>query len=177
MSVRVRTPARAHETPKSVAPKTSNALRALSQRLVRKGFAEGLTAPDLQILVLESYLGLALTRARLGNGRLNRSRVELLTGINRKHLAQDTQPADVWTDTATTPWVRRIMNAWRTDPKYLDARGRPRSLAVQGAMPSFETLCDAYAEFIPKRAMLDALKDLNLIAHKRISLLRLARCK
>ena len=170
MSVQTRTPTRSRATPGKTAPRISNELRALAKTVATDAMAEGLSAPDVQTLLLEAYLGLALQHSRRDNGRVNSSRVELLTGINRKAIAKRIQPSDVWTLAHPIPWVRRVTHGWRTDRQYLDARGKPRTLRYEDSTPSFISLCKSYATFIPPRALLNALKDLGLVDEVRATL-------
>ena len=146
----------------------------LAVRLVRKGFRDGLTAPDLQRAVLEAYLALALERCRRGNGRVNASRVELLTGLPRRGLTSNSVASDVWARATVIPWVRRLEQAWRIEPRYLDAHGHPVPLPVDVAAPSFEALWKKHGGTHPKRALLDALLDLRLVENES-GLLRLTR--
>jgi hypothetical protein len=166
MPAKPRAPIRPRAPPRN-APKIQKALRQLAKTLVQRGFEDGLTAPDLQLVVLETYLALALERARFPNGRVNASRIELLTGINRKTITSRTRATDVWTQVRYIPWMRRIVLAWRTDPLYREAGGRPKWLPLQGAAPSFESLWRTYGSFSQKRAYLDTLIDLNLVRRQR----------
>ena len=170
MSVQTRTPTHSRATPGKTAPRISNELRALSKTMATAAMAEGLSAPDVQTLLLEAYLGLALQHSRRGNGRINCSRAELLTGINRKTIAKRIQPSDVWTLAHPIPWVRRVTHGWQTDRQYLDGRGQPKALLYGDSKPSFISLCKTYATFIPPRALLNALKDLGLVGEVRATL-------
>ena len=174
MSVQTQPPTRSRTTSGKLAPRISNELRALAKTLAIDAMAEGLSAPDAQTLLLEAYFGLALQRSRHGNGRVNRSRVELLTGINRKAISKRIQPSDVWTLAHPIPWVRRVTLGWQKDRRYLDARGKPRTLRYEDSTPSFISLGKNYATSIPPRALLNALKDLGLVDEVR-GTLRLRR--
>ena len=77
MSVQTQTPTRSRTTSGKLAPRISNELRALAKTMATDAMAEGLSAPDVQTLLLEAYLGLALQHSRRDNGRVNSSRVEL----------------------------------------------------------------------------------------------------
>ena len=84
-----------------------------------------MAAPELQTLVFETCLALVLRMARRRTGGLNCSRVEVLTGVNRKRLRRNTDPSEVRSNAPTIPWVRRVVNGCRTDPGFGDGRSQP----------------------------------------------------
>jgi hypothetical protein len=124
---------------------------------------DGITAPDVQTLVLEAYLERALPLSRLLNGRINSSRVELLTGITRKRVTRTTHSSQVWTWERAVPHIRKLILAWQRDPKYLTAKRQPRGLPLTGPEPSLASLCDKHGVYVPARATLDALRDLHWV--------------
>jgi hypothetical protein len=148
-------------------PHLSARLRALARQLVARALVEGITAPDAQTLVLEAYLERALPLSRLSNGRVNSSRVEVLTGINRKRISNTTQAAEVWGWARAVPSLRKLILAWRSDPKYLTARGEPRGLSLQSPEPSFASLCRTHGAYVAARASLEAMRDLKLVRESR----------
>jgi len=155
---------RARQTP---SPRLSKPLRTLAHKLVAQALVEGITAPDAQTLVLEEYLELAIPLSRLRNGRVNSSRVEALTGINRKRITSTTEASEAWGWARAVPNVRKLVIGWQTDPKYLTARGQPRGLPLKSPKPSFTSLCQTHGAYVPARASLEAMRDLHLVQELR----------
>jgi hypothetical protein len=92
------------------------------------------------------------------------SRIATTTGINRREVTRltrfDSEPAEPQRSAAASTFMR-----WRTNPAYLDARGRPLTLARQGDAPSFESLARGVTQDVHPRSLLDELLRLGLARH------------
>jgi hypothetical protein len=130
---------------------------------VTRALVDGITAPDVRTLVLEAYLERAIPLSRLLNGRVNSSRVELLTGVNRKRITRTTQSSQAWTWGRAVPHIRKLILAWQSDPRFLTARRQPRGLSLAGPEPSLASLCEKHGIYVPARATLDVLRDLHWV--------------
>ena len=92
------------------------------------------------------------------------SRIATTTGINRREVTRltrfDSEPAEPQRSAAANTFMR-----WRTNPAYLDAQGRPLTLARQGDAPSFESLARSVTQDVHPRSLLDELLRLGLASH------------
>ena len=92
------------------------------------------------------------------------SRIATTTGINRREVTRltrfDSAPAEPQRSAAANTFMR-----WRTNPAYLDAQGRPLTLARQGDAPSFESLARGVTQDVHPRSLLDELLRLGLARH------------
>ena len=92
------------------------------------------------------------------------SRIATTTGINRREVTRLTRlasaPAEPQRSVAANTFMR-----WRTNPVYLDAQGRPLTLARQGDAPSFESLARGVTQDVHPRSLLDELLRLGLARH------------
>jgi hypothetical protein len=57
----------------------------------------------------------------------------------------------------------RVMEAWHTDPVYLDTAGRPRALPLTGAAPSLRALIKSHAGDVPVASVLSELQRQQLV--------------
>ncbi len=92
------------------------------------------------------------------------SRIATTTGINRREVTRltrfDSPTAEPQRSAAANTFMR-----WRTNPAYLDAQGRPLTLARQGDAPSFESLARGVTQDVHPRSLLDELLRLGLAGH------------
>ena len=92
------------------------------------------------------------------------SRIATTTGINRREVTRltriDHDPAEPQRSAASNTFTR-----WRTHADYLDAQGRPLTLARQGDAPSFESLARGVTQDVHPRSLLDELLRLGLARH------------
>ena len=89
----------------------------------------------------------------------NISRVSILTGISRKEAKRQrelTNDSDDSLSSKTTD-ATRLLSAWHHDQDFLDSKGRPLPLKLNGSVPSFKELHDRYGGDIPLQAMLKEL--------------------
>jgi hypothetical protein len=91
------------------------------------------------------------------------SRIATATGLSRREVTRLTQPEAP--APRRQPVAAEVFALWASDPKYVDARGRPRKLPRQGDAPSFETLAQSVTRDVHPRSLLDELLRLGLAAH------------
>jgi hypothetical protein len=149
------------------------ALLRLLQPLARLALAGGWTLPAL----VEALKVALATAAADEDPRSSMSQLSVRTGVHRKDLRRIAgRPAP---RTARSP-VSEAFARWRTDPRFVTARGRPRvlpRLAPPGGGPSFETLAASVTTDVHPRAVLDELQRLGLVevdAHDRVRLVATA---
>jgi hypothetical protein len=92
------------------------------------------------------------------------ARVAALTGLTRsevKRIVMDNysvRPGGI----ETAPRTLRVLSGWKASKRYT-ARGRPRNLKVDGAAPSFKSLCKEFSGDIPHMAILTELLSSGLV--------------
>jgi len=113
----------------------------------------------------EAFVAAAVQRSRLKNGRVNQSRVAIMTGLTRTEIRKKLEA-----QTLETPRIygaQRIMDGWRRDPEFCDSSGAPLDLKLSGDYGSFESLARRYSGDIPARATLEELRRLKAIVVKK----------
>ena len=129
-------------------------LRPLVRILHRYGVAFG----EFSQLARKVYVE-AAEQALLKTGeKATTSRIAITTGLTRKEVAQ-LRAAPEETLIQSTRYNRgvRVIDGWQHDPAFVDARGKPLKLVLQGPLPSFEQLVARYSGDMPYRAMLKEL--------------------
>ncbi len=119
----------------------------------------GVTPKHFAELAKHAFVNAAAELSRFRNGRLNRSRVAVITGLNRAEvkrlLAQDRR-ATVRGKSRDSR-AARVVSGWESDRRYLNQSGRPKTLPISGYKISFATLVREYGGDVPHRAVLDEL--------------------
>jgi len=66
--------------------------------------------------------------------------------------------------------IEKILLGWRTDARFIDSRGRPKTIQIRGGKNSFEELARRYGRDITPRAMLEELtrRGLVLVTKSRV---------
>jgi len=126
---------------------------------------QGITAAEMHSLNAEAFVAAAVQRSRLKNGRVNQSRVAIMTGLTRTEIRKKLEA-----QTLETPRIygaQRIMDGWRRDPEFCDSSGAPLDLKLSGDYGSFESLARRYSGDIPARATLEELRRLKAIVVKK----------
>jgi len=125
----------------------------------------GVTPKHFAELAKRAFVEAAGTISQFGNGKINRSRVAVMTGLSRaevKRLLSSKMPV-------TTPVPaqqsrgERVIAGWMSDTLYLDRYGHPRSLPIAGPRISFESLVKKFGGDVPHRAVLEELRRLRLV--------------
>jgi hypothetical protein len=122
------------------------------------GFGVG----EFEVAVRLAFVQVAAVQGRTKGGRTNVSRIAAMTGLTRKEVRQLLQILEakgrLVAPSTSRQRTARVLEAWRTDPLYLDDRGRPRLLSVTGAEPSFVSLVRSYAGDVTPAAVLRELE-------------------
>jgi Family of unknown function (DUF6502) len=148
-----------------------SACRRILKPVVRLLLRQGVGAGELADLCKAVYVEEAAGAHRHKSGRVNQSRVAIVTGLTRaevKRLLAAPRIAQARYD-----WHRhratRVLLGWHQDPEFRDRRGFPRELPLRGKRASFATLVRRYSGDMPVRAMLDELIASNAIVKKKRS--------
>lgn len=136
------------------------AARALLQPLAQLAVAKGLPCAAVESLLREAFVQAASeAHAQLAPHR-RVSRIATATGLSRREVTRLTQAPQ--RAQPRRPLSAEVFGRWASDPRYRDARGRPRALPRQGAAPSFETLAQSVTRDVHPRSLLDELLRLGL---------------
>lgn len=140
-------------------------LRALAILLV----PAGLTPRRFGELAKRAFVEFAASAARLRNGRINHSKVAVLTGLSRTEVkrllaAEEIERAD---RTASSAPIDKVIIGWLSDPRFLSRSGVPRRLAIKSASGSFIELVKSYGGDVTYRAALDELHRIGAVRISR----------
>lgn len=146
----------------------ARAAMAAVEPLVELFLELGVSSPEAESLLRSVFVHTArdwLARRGTGNGRPSDVHVALVTGVHRNFvhniLAEPPRiaPAREQKGHRTT----RLLEAWHTDPKFLDSSGKPRDLSEKEQEPSFNTLALTYAPGAAPSVMLGELRRAGLV--------------
>jgi hypothetical protein len=117
----------------------------------------GITPKQFTDLATRAFVDAASDTSRMRNGRVNHSRVAVLTGLNRRDIRRIVAGVRA-TSAGQQPRTQRVINAWRSDESYLDASGRPLALRADGSRSRFASLVRKSAGDVPYTAVLAELR-------------------
>ena len=75
-----------------------------------------------------------------------------MTGISRLEV-RNLLKLGVNVERQPSTRVEQLVFGWRTEPRYLDKNGRPKSLSIKGETASFESLAKRYGRDVTPRAL------------------------
>jgi len=122
------------------------------------GFGVG----EFEVALKLAFVQAAAVEGRTKGGRTNVSRIAAMTGMTRKevrqllHILED--DGRLVAPSMSRQRTARVLEAWRTDPLYLDERGRPRVLPSMGDEPSFQSLVRAHGGDVTPTSVLRELE-------------------
>ncbi|MGW8180803.1 MAG: DUF6502 family protein [bacterium] len=144
----------------SVKDHLRQALALMLKPLVRLMIAQGVTHAEFAETTKEVYVETALRHFE-DAGRVNKSRIAILTGLTRKEVKnvidrtlEEAQPDKSYSR------PERVLTGWFSDPKYTGPYGIPLELpyeSVQQDGPSFVKLVREYSGDMAPRQMLNEL--------------------
>jgi hypothetical protein len=144
----------------SVKDHLREALALMLKPLVRLMIAQGITHAEFSETTKEVYVETALRHFE-DAGRVNKSRVAILTGLTRKEVKNVIDRTLEETQTEKTySRPERVLTGWFSDPKYTGPYGIPLELpyeSVQSDSPSFVQLVKEYSGDMAPRQMLNEL--------------------
>jgi hypothetical protein len=144
----------------SVKDHLRQALALMLKPLVRLMIAQGVTHAEFAETTKEVYVETALRHFE-HKGRVNKSRVAILTGLTRKEVKnvidrtlEEKQPDKTYSR------PERVLTGWYSDPNYTGPYGIPLELpyeATDSDSPSVVELVKAYSGDMAPRQMLNEL--------------------
>lgn len=142
----------------------------------------GVTPVKFNEMARQAFAHAAADMSRLRNGRVNQSRVAVLTGLRRAEVRKLLTCAPPASNVAGQSLVELVIQGWCTDKRFIDSRGDPKRLPITGGGLSFASLVKSYGGDVPHRAMLDELRCIgivtlggNQVEVRKLSLLRRRR--
>lgn len=146
-------------------------LRQLLLGLAKQLVPAGITPKYFSELTYRAFVDAAADISRCRNGRVNRSRVAVLTSLRRAEVTRLLQEQIApLLYRKHRPRTDQVIAAWTCDKRYLDAQGLPRRLPLRGRNGSFSSLVKEFAGDVPPRAVLEELRRLNVVKKDRNSM-------
>ena len=145
------------------------AIRRMLRPVVHRLIAYGVTYPAFNRIIRELYVEIADQQFALPYKRQTDSRVSLVTGINRKEVAQlrrRRKGALIETTEVEDTVVTHVVGRWMAGPPYADAHGHARRLPYEAPSPrtaSFARLVREAGADVPVRSVLDELLHLGIV--------------
>ncbi len=152
--------------------KKQNQSKALEESLVplcRLLLGSGITAVEFQLAIGKASVAAAQESARLKNGKINQSRVALMTGFSRTEIRRLLAGTGALHETNKTFGAKRIVDGWARDPEFSTRTGKRRALPIRGGYGSFQSLCKKYSGDIPFKAAMDELMRIGLVRRDKTS--------
>jgi hypothetical protein len=138
------------------------ALSLMFKPLVRLLIAQGVTHAEVSDTAKEVYVEVALRHFE-SEGRVNRSKVAILTGLSRKevkNVIDRTLESGYQEKTYSRP--ERVLTGWYSDPRFQGPYGIPLELPYESSedeSPSFVELVKQYSGDMAPRQMLKQLVE------------------
>jgi hypothetical protein len=138
------------------------ALSLMFKPLVRLLIAQGVTHAEFSETAKEVYVEVALRNFE-DDGRVNKSRIAILTGLTRKEVKNVIDRTLTSSDNQKThSRPARVLTGWYSDPKFQGPYGIPLELPYESSddeMPSFTQLVKEYSGDMAPRQMLNQLLE------------------
>jgi hypothetical protein len=142
------------------------ALEAMLADLADPLMRAGITPRLFGDLAARAFVTAACRASTLRNGRINQSRVAVLTGLSRpevRKVMREPRSASA----RFQPRTQRVVDGWLSDPRYAGRGGGPRPLPMSSKPISFPSLVRKYAGDVPHHAVLEELRRLKLVKEER----------
>ena len=143
-------------------------LRLMLKPLVKLLIDQGMTHQEFSEAAKETYVEMAL-RKQVSSGKINRSRIAIVTGLTRKEVtAVISRAMEAELHPRTFSRSGRVLSGWHNDPDYTGPYGIPLEIpynAPEGnaSGPSFVNLVKVYSGDQSAKQMLDELLRIGAI--------------
>ena len=137
------------------------ALRRLAYPLVRILLRYGVSFEEFERIAKRAYVDVAAREFSLTPRPSSKSRIALLTGLNRREVARVLDQATAAREVSATDLNRcaRVVASWLRESRFHDASGKPALLPLEGEQASFTALVQRHGSDIPVMAVLRELKS------------------
>jgi len=137
-------------------------LAHLLQELAQPLLHAGITPKHFGDMAASAFVKAACKASTLRNGRVNQSRVAVLTGLSRPEVRKLMLSARAPTS-GKQPRTKRVIDGWTSDSRYVSQSGQPLSLRISGTRTSFASLVKKYAGDVPPKAVLEELRRMKVV--------------
>jgi hypothetical protein len=139
------------------------ALKAAFQDVAQFLIDQGVTAREFDAILAEAFVQAAQSRARLKNGKINQSRVAIITGYTRTEIRKilTKQRSAALVDQSFG--AGKLLDGWSRDPEFSTRTGDRKPLPMTGNYGSFTRLVKKYSGDIPAKATLDEMKRIGAV--------------
>jgi len=136
------------------------AIRPIARALMQWGIGHR----EFSEVAKTAFVQVATEQYGLRGRPTNVSRVSVITGISRKEVAKvRSSHADFSAQLIKGTPAGEVLHRWHTDPRFLDAQGKPMLLNFDGPEVSFKSLVKDVAGDIPPGAMRSELARIAAI--------------
>jgi hypothetical protein len=145
-------------------------LRPLFRLLLRQSVSFG----AFEEMAKRAYVEVALKDFAIPGKKQTTSRVAVLSGLTRKEVQRLLSEGDDDGEEITDRYNRaaRVLTGWARDADFLDRKGKPRILELEGE-EGFAGLVKRYSGDMPPRAVLDELVRVGAVEQREDSRLQL----
>lgn len=151
---------------------TVNSIAQLFEGIAAVFLRLGVDSPKAEGLLRRAFVFAAVQKLRTGEQRPTQSKFASLAGLSRLEVRtilgnRNSQKLRRWTR------IDQIITGWKSDPLFLDSRGKPKPLNPRGSKKSFERLVKKYGRDVTARTLRDELIRRGIVVqrHKRLVLL------
>ena len=140
-------------------------LRPLARILLRNGVSFS-TFSDLAKWI---YVDVAAREFGIEGRKQSTSRVSVITGLSRREVmrVRKLPRPDVTASTERHNRAARVIAAWRRESDFLDAKGKPALLPMEGRGATFSELVKRFSGNVPPRAILDELIHVGAVERRK----------
>lgn len=153
---------------RSVKDNLGRALRLMLKPLAKLLIDQGITHQEFSEAAKEAYVEMAL-RKQVASGKINRSRIAIVTGLTRKEVAAVISRAmEAQPHPRTFSRPGRVLSGWHNDPDYTGPYGMPLEIPYDTpegnpSGPSFVNLVRVYSGDQSAKQMMDELLRVGAI--------------
>ncbi|MDJ0819708.1 MAG: DUF6502 family protein [Desulfobacterales bacterium] len=139
-------------------------LQPLARILLRNGVSYS-TFSDLAKWV---FIDVAAKEFGIEGRKQTTSRVSVITGLSRREVmrVRKLPRPDVTASYEKHNRAARVIAAWRREPEFLDEKGDPALLPMEGSGPTFSDLVKRFSGNVPPRAILDELIHVGAVERR-----------
>ena len=127
----------------------------------------GIDAPHAARIVREAFVLAAVKSAHTSARRATQSRVASIAGLSRLDVRNILSSRDAKSTRGSRPRfsrIERLLQGWRTDPHFLDRRGKPRALGFKGVSSEFSLLVRRYGRDVTAKTLLEQMTRLHIVS-------------
>jgi hypothetical protein len=136
-------------------------LHPLVRILLRNGVTYGIFAD----LARRVFVSVASEESGVRGKKQTMARISVITGLNRKAVGQIKKIPAFRSTQAAKKFNRaaRVIGGWIQDERFMDSKGKPLELPVEGPGPSFNGLVRSFSGDATVRSILDELMRVGAV--------------